>query len=48
MGILRTPDYLSVFSAELTAIVLALHWLGETQIKKEFYAQIHCVEQYSV
>ncbi len=30
----RTPDYLSVFTTELIAIVLALHWLLETQIKK--------------
>ncbi len=30
----RTPDYLSVFTTELIAIVLALLWLEETQIKK--------------
>ncbi len=30
----RTPDYLSVFTTELIAIVLALHWLEETPIKK--------------
>ncbi len=30
----RTTDYLSVFTTELIAIVLALHWLLETQIKK--------------
>ncbi|MGL5597690.1 MAG: ribonuclease H family protein, partial [Aeromonas sp.] len=30
----RTPDYLSVFTTELIAIVIALQWLEETQIQK--------------
>ncbi len=33
----RTADYVSVFTTELIAIVLALHWLEETPIKKAVF-----------